>query len=198
MGASTGAACTAQQGGRGDRQQVGAHCLGRAIQRSGLSTSTFALSASLMAAEKTLRWKAPSAFHFPTATTAGLDERSTKVCGGEKRRKNSPTARRKTWWRKCVPRDRAIYKDRHVRIIIKCPENNSPLRGRIHLRGLSFAELQNSCSSAADHTFHQLTADWLVNVEILSDCKFSRVSRADLFLDHLWRSVEGIPITSRS
>jgi len=29
-----------------------------------------------------------------------------------------------------------------VRIIIACPESNSPLRGRIHLRGLSFAELQ--------------------------------------------------------
>src|SRR5262249_34683784 len=41
-----------------------------------------------------------------------------------RRRKNSPTARRKTRWRKCVPRDRAIYSD-------------SPPNGRIHLRGLS-------------------------------------------------------------
>ena len=54
-----------------------------------------------------------------------------------RRRKNSPTACRKTWWRKCVPSDRGIYKDRHVRIIIKCPESDSPLSGRIHLRGLS-------------------------------------------------------------
>ena len=30
---------------------------------------------------------------------------------------------RKTWWRKCVPGDRGIYKDRHARIIIECPEN---------------------------------------------------------------------------
>jgi hypothetical protein len=30
---------------------------------------------------------------------------------------------RKTWWRKCVPVDRGIYKDRHARIIIECPEN---------------------------------------------------------------------------
>jgi hypothetical protein len=29
---------------------------------------------------------------------------------------------RKTWWRKCVPGDRGIYKDRRVRIIIECPE----------------------------------------------------------------------------
>src|SRR5213079_1636624 len=36
-----------------------------------------------------------------------------------------------------VPSDRAIYKDRHARIIIECPESDSPLRGRIHLRRLS-------------------------------------------------------------
>jgi uncharacterized protein (TIGR00369 family) len=30
-----------------------------------------------------------------------------------------------------------------VRIIIKCPESNSPLRGRIHLRGLSFRPTSN-------------------------------------------------------
>jgi hypothetical protein len=32
-------------------------------------------------------------------------------------------------------------------------ERFSPLKGRIHLRGLSFAQLQTSCSSVADHTF---------------------------------------------
>ena len=30
-----------------------------------------------------------------------------------------------------------------MRIIIKCPESNSPLRGRIHLRGLSFRPTSN-------------------------------------------------------
>lgn len=39
-----------------------------------------------------------------------------------------------------------------MRIIIACPESDSPLKGRIHLRGLSFNQLQTSCSSAADHT----------------------------------------------
>jgi hypothetical protein len=38
---------------------------------------------------------------------------------------------------KRVPGDRGILKDRHVRIIIKCPESDSPLRGRIHSRRLS-------------------------------------------------------------
>src|SRR5438477_12322617 len=51
-----------------------------------------------------------------------------------------------------VPSDRAIYKDRHARIIIKCPESDSPLRGRIHLRRLSLRQPQTSCSPAADHT----------------------------------------------
>jgi hypothetical protein len=31
---------------------------------------------------------------------------------------------RKTCWRKCVPGDRGIYKDRRVRIIIECPESD--------------------------------------------------------------------------
>jgi hypothetical protein len=39
-----------------------------------------------------------------------------------------------------------------VRIIIKCPESDSPLRGRIHLRRLSLRPTSNSCSPAADHT----------------------------------------------
>jgi len=30
-----------------------------------------------------------------------------------------------------------------VRIIIKCPESDSPRRGRIHLRGLSFRSSSN-------------------------------------------------------
>jgi hypothetical protein len=30
-----------------------------------------------------------------------------------------------------------------VRIIIKCPESDSPLRGRIHLRGLSLRPTSN-------------------------------------------------------
>ena len=39
-----------------------------------------------------------------------------------------------------------------MRIIIKCPESDSPRRGRIRLRGLSLRQLQTSCSPAADHT----------------------------------------------
>ena len=42
-----------------------------------------------------------------------------------------------------------------MRIIIECPESDSPLRGRIHLRGLTFVKLQSSCSSAADHTLSE-------------------------------------------
>ena len=38
----------------------------------------------------------------------------------------------------------------------------------------------------------------LVDVEVVSDCKFSRVSRADLFLEHLRRSVECVPTPCRS
>ncbi len=43
-----------------------------------------------------------------------------------------------------------------MRIIIECPESDSPLRGRIHLRGLTFVKLQSSCSSAADHTLSEM------------------------------------------
>ena len=39
------------------------------------------------------------------------------------------------------------------RIIIECPESDSPLRGRIHLRRLLFRQpFKTSCSPAADHT----------------------------------------------
>ena len=38
----------------------------------------------------------------------------------------------------------------------RVPAENSPLRGRIHLRGLSLRQLQTACSPAADHTFHQV------------------------------------------
>jgi hypothetical protein len=34
-----------------------------------------------------------------------------------------------------------------VRIIIGCPESDSPLRGRIHLRGLSFRTTSNLLQS---------------------------------------------------
>jgi len=34
-----------------------------------------------------------------------------------------------------------------VRIIIKCPESDSPLRGRIHLRGLSLRPTSNLLQS---------------------------------------------------
>src|SRR5208283_1151783 len=60
-----------------------------------------------------------------------------------RRRNNRPTACRKTWWRKCVPSDRGIYKDRPVRIIIVARRSDSPLRGRIHLRGLTFRPTSN-------------------------------------------------------
>jgi hypothetical protein len=32
-------------------------------------------------------WKAQGAFHFSTATTTEIEQRSTKVCGGEKETK---------------------------------------------------------------------------------------------------------------
>ena len=60
---------------------------------------------------------------------------------------------RKTWWRKCVPGDRGIYKDRHVRIIIECPESILHLEAEYIYADCPFAQLQTSCSPAADHTF---------------------------------------------
>jgi hypothetical protein len=49
---------------------------------------------------------------------------------------------RKTWWRKCVPGDRGIYKDRHVRIIIECPERI------LHLEaGYIYADCPSSTST---------------------------------------------------
>jgi hypothetical protein len=51
------------------------------------------------------------------------------------------------------PRDRGILKDRHVRIIIACPENVFlHYEAEYIYADCPFAQLQTSCSSAADHT----------------------------------------------
>jgi len=59
---------------------------------------------------------------FPPPRRRKLDRVLPRSAEERRRRKNSPTACRKTWWRKCVPSDRGIYKDQHARIIIECPE----------------------------------------------------------------------------
>ena len=59
---------------------------------------------------------------FPPPRRRSLNNVLPGSAEARRRRKNSPTACRKTWWRKCVPSDRGIYKDRRVRIIIECPE----------------------------------------------------------------------------
>jgi hypothetical protein len=41
--------------------------------------------------------------------------------------------------------------DRHERIIIMAPENNLQLRGRIHLRGLHFAQRSPLLSSGGPY-----------------------------------------------
>jgi len=41
-----------------------------------------------------------------------------------------------------------------VRIIIKCPESDSPLRGRIHLRGLSLRPTSNLLQSGGGPYIH--------------------------------------------
>ena len=105
-------------------QQTGAHRLGRAVQRQRLSTSAAAAAGGgLMAVEKTLtlgKHKALST--FPPPRRRSLNNVPPGSAEARRRRKHSPTACRKTWWRKCVPSDRGIYKDRRVRIIIECPE----------------------------------------------------------------------------
>jgi hypothetical protein len=60
-------------------------------------------------------------FPQPRRRRFSLIQRSAEE---RRRRNNSPTACRKTWSLKCVPRDRSILKDRHVRIIIACPEKS--------------------------------------------------------------------------
>ena len=63
VGAAAGAACSTQQGRSGDRQQTGAHRLGRAVQRPRLSTSAAAATGGgLMAVEKTLRLESTKRF----------------------------------------------------------------------------------------------------------------------------------------
>ena len=64
---------------------------------------------------------------------------------------------------KCVPSDRAIYKDRHARIIIKCPESDSPLRGRIHLRRLSLRPTSNLLQSGG--------GPYICNNNLFSQCQ---------------------------
>ena len=47
-----------------------------------------------------------------------------------------------------------------MRIIIKCPESDSPLRGRIHLRGLSFRRNSNLLQfGGGPYMFQQLCSD---------------------------------------
>jgi hypothetical protein len=53
--------------------------------------------------------------------------------------------------REGLPSDRRIYKDRRVRIIIECPENILHLE--TEYADCPLAQLQSSCSPAADHTF---------------------------------------------
>jgi hypothetical protein len=64
MGTSAGAASSAQQGRGGDRQQTGAHCLGRVVQRPRLSPSAPSATGDgrLMAVEKTLRLESTKRF----------------------------------------------------------------------------------------------------------------------------------------
>jgi hypothetical protein len=68
-----------------------------------------------------------------------------------------------------------------VRIIIKCPESNSPLRGRIHLRGLSHRPTSNllqsgggpyifaSCAAQGSARYHRRYSDWQLRLNGL--CK---------------------------
>ena len=53
-------------------------------------------------------WKAQNAFHFPTATTTKIEKVPPRSAEERRRRKNSPTACRKTWTLKRVPGDRGI------------------------------------------------------------------------------------------
>jgi hypothetical protein len=55
------------------------------------------------------------------------------------------------------PCDRGILKDRHARIIIECPESILHLEVGYIYADCPFAQLQPSCSPAADHTFATVT-----------------------------------------
>jgi hypothetical protein len=55
------------------------------------------------------------------------------------------------------PCDRGILKDRHARIIIECPESILHLEAGYIYADCPFAQLQPSCSPAADHTFATVT-----------------------------------------
>jgi len=99
VGAPTRSACTAQQGRCRNRQQTGAHGLGRIVQRQRLSTPAAANDRSVIRPwKRRCAWKAQNAFHFSTATTT-FEQTFTKVCEERRRRNDSPTACRKTWWR---------------------------------------------------------------------------------------------------
>src|SRR5512143_3413436 len=101
-------------------------------------------------------WKAQNAFHFPTATTTNevtlVPPRSAEERTG---RENSQTACRKTWLSEKVFRDREIYQDRHARIIIMARRPLLHQEAGYIYADCPLAQLQPSCSPAADHTLSQ-------------------------------------------
>jgi hypothetical protein len=104
-----------------------------------------------MAKERGCAWKAQNAFHSSTAKTTGFIEFQWSA---EERRK---TIQQSNGVPENLHSQMRVYgpmfrRTGHVRIIIECPESDSfsPLKDRVHLRGLSFAKLQTSCSSLAD------------------------------------------------
>jgi hypothetical protein len=97
-----------------------------------------------MAVEETLRLESTEGFPlFHRHDGEVLKKRSTKVCGGEKETKEQSNGVSENLLEIARSPGTHFYKDRHVRIIIECPESDSPQRGRIHLRGLSFRPTSN-------------------------------------------------------
>ncbi len=135
-----------RRGGHG--QQARPHRLGGSVQRQRLPISSHA---SLIGAEKLAcgseALRAPTFPHFDDESALHRSlHRATRTKEQSQRRVCSLVLR-------MVVIDRATYKDRHARNS-SWPGDQSPPKGRVHLRRLVFSTKLPPCSRAADHTYN--------------------------------------------
>jgi hypothetical protein len=105
-----------------------------------------------MAVEKTLRLESQNAFHFPTATTPGVLSNSNGLL---RREGDETTVQRRVG--KPAGENASFVTERFIRTDAR-GSSSSARRAILHPEAgyiyadYAFAQLQTSCSSAADHT----------------------------------------------
>lgn len=147
VGAPAESASSTQQSGRRHRQQTSPHRPGRVVQRRRLSTST--LPCAIASWPWTLRLESTERFTLSHRHDDGLHRLPTGLL---RREGDETTVQRRAGK---PERSNASLVTEGFKRSGTCESSSRArrIRGRIHLRGLRFAQLQTSCRSAADHTF---------------------------------------------